>query len=349
MTPENAAQKYHWIQYNPKDQLIEMFCDNHMLNTLEQCEMKFFTEHLLNVRPIGHKSWSLSFGAYLHYCFEVYYRFLRDNEGKNMPIDDFLKYGKEKWYELKLDGYSEDKKYKTLGGLDGALNLLTMYWAYYHDLRVRVVDVEIAFGKNREVLLGEFYLPIELGNNPVRCYLTGRIDLIVDNGNKIGPVDHKHHAVFRGDEYKKFNPHDGVTGYILAVNSVMSQLYPKYFEQGRQCLSSWVYHISAAFRTDRFKVTPIDKVPEQLEEYKARKVEEFKRIADIIFNGASPRWNTNACSNIYNRECEYKVLHEAPSKEWPNLIKSHYNITEAWNPDKPEESTINRDKVIISI
>ena len=43
---------------------------------------------------------------------------------------------------------------------------------------------------------------------------TGRIDLLVDNGTKIGPVDHKSTACFDGYESNDFDPHEGITGYI---------------------------------------------------------------------------------------------------------------------------------------
>ena len=112
----------------------------------------------------------------------------------------------------------ERKKYDEIHGWEGASVLLVEYWAIYLEQRMRVVGVEIPFGREEKVFIGEFYLDIDYrGGVLIKCFLTGRIDLLVDNGSTIGPVDHKHTHVFRGDEWMKFNPSDGITGYIYTT------------------------------------------------------------------------------------------------------------------------------------
>jgi hypothetical protein len=366
MTPEQASHHYHWCRYNAQTKTIELFLDHHVLSTLRTCESLFLNEHLLNIRPkygTGRKPWFLDFGSFMHDCYDVYYKSLKD--GKVIEIIEWLNYAKKLWLEMKMNEYGalgniDQDKYEDIGGWDGVASLLIQYYTFYMDLRVRVIDTEISFGQNREVPLGTFqhFLNTDDYNDypyNINCYLTGRIDLLIDNGNKIGPVDHKHTHRFKGDEWTKFNPQDAITGYILAINSIMQQSYPKYYEQGRQCLSAWVYHISACSPSKsrktgelgpRFKATPIDKDLSQLEDYKARQLTTFKRICAILFNDETPQWNTNACHNIFNRRCPMLPIHEAPSREWNHIIADHYEIGEAWNPNKRTENVEKTTEVL---
>lgn len=359
MTPAQAAEKYPWIKYNPLTNELEMFLDHQMLSTFRTCEGKFLLEHLLNIRPKGHKAWSLVFGAWMHFCLETYYEHIRTHEGKPPDPMAWLAYAKDKWTKLNLDSYKDiDDKYTDVGGWEGACSLLVQYYTFYMEQRLRVVATEIPFGFNREVYLGQFRLLLWNGINNcridviVKCYLTGRIDMIVDNGSVIGPVDHKHTHYFRGDEWDKFNPQDGITGYIFADNKIIEQFFPGY---KKPCLNGWIFHIqghAAAINKKtkelrpRFKVSRIDKMPSQLEDYAVRNVATFKRIAELIFGLKDPEWNTNACHNIYNRDCEYLPVHKQPREEWQHIIEQFYHITTPWNPNKPEESIIERDDVM---
>jgi len=367
MTPEQASQKFKWVNYDSQNKTVDLFCDHHMLSTLRTCEAKFLLEHILNIRPKAHKAWSLMFGTWLHSCLELYYNSIKDHDGKPLSIDEFLAYGNKQWSNLRLNDYQDETKFEKLGGREGALSLLTQYYAYFNGLRMRVVATEVTFGFDKEVHLGSFtfagqpshdkLLEDIYGLDPIQvnCYLTGRIDFLADNGNKIGPIDHKTAASFRGDEHLKFNPHDGITGYIYATNKIVGKFYPKYLEQGRKCLSAWVHHISTASPSKsrktgevgpRFKVTNIDKDEAQLEEYRVRNLETFKRVAELLFNNKQPEWSSHTCSFIFGNPCEYRPIHETNSDRWTQIIQDHYQVTEEWNPLSPDESAIVRDKVI---
>jgi hypothetical protein len=362
MTPDQAIHKYHWIKYNPETNEIDMFCDHQMLSTLRQCESKFQLEHILNIRPRGHKAWNLVFGAWLHYCIEVYYNSIKnDPDGKPLNVLDFTAYARSKWEEMNLEAYKDEPKYEDVGGWNGALALIIEYYAYYMEQRMRVVACEIPFGFEKEVFLGKFRLPLPINERhevtsldyiKVNCFLTGRIDMLADNGSLIGPVDHKHTHIFRGDEYDKFNPHDGLTGYIYATNAIIKKYFPDY---KNSCSTGWIYHIqgkapSVERKTKilrpRFKGSRVDKTPSQMREYADRQITSFKRIASMLFQDEIPQWATNACSNMYGRVCEYREIHRQSSEYWPKTVETYYHITEAWNPLKPEESLIARDDVM---
>ena len=366
MTPEQAAQKFKWVKYDSQNKIVDLFLDHHMLSTLRTCEAKFVLEHILNIRPKGHKAWSLVFGTWLHSCLELYYESLKNEQV--IDINEFLAHGNKLWLLLKLEDYKEEEKFEKLGGREGALSLLTQYYAYFTGLRMRVIATEITFGFDREVPLGSFTLPFFTENVYIEqhdtlhakhvqfnCYLTGRIDYLADNGYKIGPVDHKSAAYFRGDEAQKFNPHDGITGYIYATNKIIEKFYPKYKAEGRRSLSAWVHHISTATPSKnrktgevgpRFKVTSIEKDEAQLEEYRLRNLETFRRVVTLLFNNKQPEWNTSTCGFMFGYPCEYRPIHETNSDQWTRIITDHYQVTEQWDPLKPDESAIARDKVL---
>jgi hypothetical protein len=353
LTPQQASEKYHWLKYNPETDEIDMFCDHQMLSTLRQCEAKFQLEHFLNIRPKGHKAWNLVFGAWLHYCIEVYYNSIKNDPsmmGTPMPINDFITYAKDKWKEMNLDAYKGDMKYDEVGGWNGALALIIEYYAFYMQQRMRVVACEVTFGYNKEAFLGSFNIDYK-----VNCFLTGRIDMLADNGSLIGPVDHKHTHSFHGDEYDKFNPHDGITGYIYATNAIIKKYFPDF--KGT-CNTGWIYHLQGKapaverktkILRPRFKGSRIDKTPSQLEEYAIRQISSFKRIASLLFDNEVAQWNTSTCNNLYGRQCEYREIHRQSSEYWPSTIEQFYHIAEQWNPNKPEESLIERDNVMNAV
>jgi PD-(D/E)XK nuclease superfamily len=388
MTPETAAQNFHWIKYDKNSNTIELFLDNYMLSASRVCEAKFYLEHILHIRPkpqsisketilpltgkIIRKPWFFDFGEYIHWCLEQFYNHFKVNKSAP-PVDFWINQCKMKWVVMRMDEYAysiveaDVKKYEEVKKWEGVCGLLVQYYAYYMDQRLRVIDTEITFGHNREVLIGTIITNSNYGVTqphglelPLRimCYLTGRIDLLVDNGYKIGPIDHKTTHKFDGFEHDDFNPHDGMTGYILAINEILKKYFPdsgSYTEyRPPTCHGGWIYHISATTPSTprdksqkpgpRFKITPIDKTAQQLEDYKARQLSSFKRIAELLFNDKTPEWNTNNCNNMFFRKCEYKPIHEQPSDQWQDIINRFYTIdTKGWDTrdhaNKQETST----------
>lgn len=368
MTPQQAAEKYHWVKYNPKTNTVEMYLDNYMLSGSRICEGMFYLDHMLHLQPrrrapqvltedqqisgdsiIIRKPWFFDFGEFVHYCTEIFYIHFKIH--KTPPvIGTWLELCKAKWLRMKMDEYARSvikadvTKYDEVGGWEGVVGLLVQYYAFYMDLRVRVIDTEITFGYGKEVKIGTFALKDFFAYEQdlfFVCYLTGRIDLLVDNGYKIGPVDHKTTHKFDGYEHDDFNPHDGICGYILAIHDILN----KYKEQGLtnipDCNGGWIYHISSTTPSTprdkskkpmpRFKTTPVDKNSEQLDDYKARQLSTFKRIAELLFNNKVPEWNTSACNYMFNRKCQYKPIHEQPSSQWNNIIGQFYEIGQPWD------------------
>ncbi len=355
MTPQQASEKYHWCKYDPYTNTIELYLDHFMLSGLRLCEAKFYLEHLLWIKPRRvdtgqRKPWFFDFGEYIHWCLEQFYNSFKINK-KPPLIDDWLGYCKHKWEMMKMDEYKNSivkadvTKYDEVKGWEGVAGLLTQYYVFYIDMRLRVIDTEITFGHNKEVFIGNINCYLDgidkLQHLNINCYLTGRIDLLVDNGYKIGPVDHKTTHKFDGFEHNNFNPHDGLTGYILAIHEILKN-YSHENVPIAQCKGGWIFHISACTPSTprdkmkqqgpRFKTTPIDKTTSQLEDFKARQLSSFKRVAELLFNDDKvPEWNTTACNNIFFRQCEYKPIHEQPSEQWIDMINRFYTISSPWD------------------
>lgn len=360
---ELATKHPHFLYYNQEDGVLEMFLDHHMMSTFRQCEAKFVEEHLTNAVPRGERFWNLEFGLWVHDCLKPFYDSFK-KDGKALLVDDWTKQGLRLWDEYDLDYYKPDplkiqklwrtdnKKYHAFGGKQGAAAFLIHYYAFYMDQRYRVVATEIAFGRKHDVLLGNFRFFKDtwwdFGNVKyedgieVRVYLTGRIDLLVDNTYKIGPVDHKTTANFDGYEGNDYDPHEGITGYIFTTDAILSTMFPD--NPHKICRDGWIFHISSnALDQPRFKATLVTKTKQQLEDYRARQLHTAKRILNVLM-GDGPDWNTAICNNIYNRMCPYHELHRQPAEQRQAILKQFYVIREAWNPEQPPDLRIKATK-----
>jgi len=244
MTIEEAIFRYHWFQRG-EDGVIELFLDHHALATFRSCEASFELSMMANIRPI-HKSWNLEFGIIFHKMIEEFYIAKRDEK---FELVRWLQSAIGLWDEYQMAAqFGEHKMYKMLGGVYGFIDMLAQYADHFAAEvdRLRVIGIEITFGKKREVPLGEFTPHFLLGGNSVnhlfargelqrhlsvRCYLTGRIDFLMDSGNAIGPLDHKTTAFFRGNPANTYDPQEGMTGYIFAVQQIMKTSFPELLGQ----------------------------------------------------------------------------------------------------------------------
>jgi len=361
VTPQELIKLHPHIFALAPDNVLEMYCDHHMLSTMRSCEAKFYEEQLAHVGSKTQRYFSLEFGQWFHECLECYYGCFKTT-GAAPVLDTWVVAALALWHEYDLDFfaplpgtktadmYGDAKKYYNLCKWDakGAITrLLIQYYAFYANQRMRVVDTEISFGRAREVPLGQLLVK----GYPVRCYLTGRIDLLVDNGAKIGPVDHKTTARFDGYESNDFDPHEGITGYIYAINSILSDnaearssgsdkyAYPTGIPQ--VCLSGWIYHVSLADDEPRFKPTPVYKTHQQLDEYRLRQLRTFRRIYELatasqkLENYGAVEMNTGLCNNLYNSACPFRELHRQPFSQREGTITQFYEIKPAWNPAAP--------------
>src|SRR5271155_759502 len=177
MTIEEAASKFHWFQIDPLDGVVNMFLDHHSLATFRSCEASFELSMMANIKS-KHRSWNLEFGIVFHSAVEMFYTMKRDD---CFDMNKWLTVCVSLWREANIDEqFSEHKMYQSLGGLEGFFAMMAQYADHFAAEvdRLRVIGIEIHFGKKKEVPLGEFEAPERDGELifprqvPVRCYLT---------------------------------------------------------------------------------------------------------------------------------------------------------------------------------
>lgn len=152
-----------------KKQQINLIMDSSVLNTFEKCPTLMKYQYVDNLRLKGIKSKALEKGDLLHLPLKYYYNLKK--EGKD--FEECIKVGTEKLlkYAPKLSLDDAD--------IQDVMTAFLSYAEFYRFERWTVIDTERPF---RIVI----YEDAEL-----RIILQGRIDLIVDTGQIICPVDHK--------------------------------------------------------------------------------------------------------------------------------------------------------------
>lgn len=343
---QEAVAKYHWIEYDEATDEINMYIDHHALSTFRQCEAHFVELIMNSLAPkgaglAGQPPWSLQFGACLHKAVEYLYQskaMSRFNQAEMIDITVSL------WNKFNLDIYSDHKTYKALGGLQGFLALLTQYSFYYsgETERLRPIATEVPFGKNKEVHLGRTIVVVDdpIHEVFINCYLTGRIDFLMDSGRHIGPMDHKTRAIFRENPILEYEQQEGMTGYIYASQKIIQDHFPDLMKT-RSLDRMWMNFIQVKSEPDsnkRFRRLPIFKTPTQIEDYKLRQLRTFKKIFEIAVLGEKPDWNTNACMRWYFSECMFRKIHKQNNEATMQMIReTDFKIIGQWNPEDTED------------
>jgi len=175
----------------------------------------------------------------------------------------------------------------------------------------------------------------------VDAYLTGRIDFLMDNGRVIGPLDHKTTAAIVGDPLEKYDPQDGMTGYIYATKHIIEKNFPELAKQ-RKLNMMWMNFVGISNQTDpnkRFKRLPLHKTDWQLEEYRLRNLTTFRRIFEMIYFEQPPQWATNLCGNMFRRDCQFKKVHRQSDLNSAFLVMNIDFIKKPiWNPANPNNT-----------
>lgn len=342
-TIQELSSKYHWLRYNESEQCFELFLDHHSLSTFRTCEVYFELSMMNGIYPKG-RAWSLDFGIFWHKMIEEFYK---QKKAGTYTHESWLPLAFYYWDRYNMDYHKDKHKmYKTLGGLEGAVAMLAQYTNYFAQEidSLRPLAIEVTFGKAREVFLGQFEISsltfYNQAPHKVKCYLTGRIDFLMDSGSAIGPLDHKTTSYFKGDVGNAFDPQEGMTGYVFAVNQIVRTMFPG-LAATRKTDRVWMNMAQITPVADpmvRFKRIPIYKTQWQLAEYAKRQVETFKKIFAIASETAIPDWNGNACAFMYGSPCQYKNIHRQGSQEdMFRILQQDFEQRPLWDPEKVED------------
>lgn len=339
---QEICSKYHWIEI--EDNEINMYLDHHALSAFRQCEAFFDLSILQRRVSRGGISWPLAFGSVFHSAVEYLYESKAINKFDPQQLTDLAI---SKWNKANLERFQLHKTYISLGGLQGFLALLMQYVSYYSgDLeRLRPIATEVAFGKAKEVPLGDFLVNTiyseHIKTYKINCYLSGRIDFLMDSGSTIGPMDHKTSAFFKNNPMNTYETQEGMTGYIFATNYIIKKHFPQLLDT-RTTDKMWMNFIQIKSEPDsnkRFKRVPLFKTPWQLEQYRIRQISTFRKIFEVFITQERPAdWNTNLCNSMFYHECPYRQVHRQGSAEsMETILESNYVVIDPWNPEKMAE------------
>ena len=337
-----------------EDGVAEYFCDHTLLSTLRGCESRFVLDFVENYRGKGMPPWSLHFGSLFHECMEFFYGVeLKRNQGLVTTTDkefveQFLEWGARRWRDYQMDSFSQLPQYKRLNGFMGFCTLLGQYCEYYRREfnRLKPVALEIAFGRNKEVPLLEDHTKYQWA--PFRLYYAGRLDYIFDDGTNLGPLDHKTFSRVDKNPINSYEVQEGMTGYVYAMQHVYNRLKGQlnvdehYY---RMVDKIWMNFIGVPHETEylkRFQRMQMIKTQEQLEDWRMRQISSTAKLHQILFQGRTPDWNANVCSNWFWGTCHYQQVHRQ-STVASQLIVLQNNFTKErkeWNPEADRSSEL---------
>jgi hypothetical protein len=336
-----------WLRYDTEKQKLIMVVDNHLMSTYRACPQHFMLSHVYGWKRKSDKlidgverNWFLDFGILLHKMLEIYYQNFKnpDFDVQTWAVNRTI----NEWSEMQMDVHSEHKEYKAMGGSAGLVGLLIQYATYMSPLneKLRVLGTEVSFGKNLEVKLGIVVEPY------CEVYLAGRMDMIVDDGYFICPLDHKTMGTFRGDPGLRFETDEGPTGYIYALKTVLPSLLPEDEILKRDCTKILMNLISKAATsnpTERFKRIPIRKTEWQLEQYRWRMINTAtKLLADVnvVANELAVDRNTQVCQNWMHLNCQYLDICRQQSHDAElSTLKNGFVQVRLWDTEEVAPTT----------
>jgi|SRR5579863_1283355 len=318
---EIFKRKLPWIFIDVASGKLIIVVDNHLMTTHRACADNFMMAHvegkfLKGLPEQPSRSWYLEFGIIFHILIEHYYKHFRDPDFSVAEWAGDMAY--KVWTLKNMDAFAGvHPEHHAIGGLMG---FQAMLLAYAHKFKpenekLRIIGTEVSFGKNREI-------PLYIGEY-VEVYLAGRMDVIVDDGYFIMPMDHKTCGSFkRGDPLERYLIDEGPTGYIYTLRSLLPKLVPEELRLKRGCNKILMNFIEKQFNKDnpldRFKRLPMFKSDEQLDTYRMRmllSVEQLLCNLESHFQNLPVPRNTQACTDWYHGKCPYYDVHRQATKD----------------------------------
>lgn len=340
MTSKEAANEYPQIfEYNSNTGRLMVFLDNHLLSTCRKCEMFFIEEFKNNLRPKGvtGQQWNLLFGAFWHKLMEEMFSYKIEHK-KLKPLNEMITYTQRLWYTLewKMEQFADIKAFQEIGGLDGVLIMLIEFMKVFDNDKFEIIATEMAFGRDREVPILDWRITGHdshiINKYDLDMYLVGRPDLVISNGQRIGPLDFKTAGRFTGREQNMYKPYDELAGYVYAIDYILGN---KYKSRGFSCDIAFVVCVlkSSSEKIEKKSLSfPVSYTRSELEEYRLRQISTFNRIYELLVLGEIPQWNTQLCNNDFYHDCQYKPLHNISLRDRQLIINGNFIKTERWNP-----------------
>ena len=332
-----------------------------MMQTFRMCESRFVLEFVEGYKSKSGHFWFLDFGICTHTMIEYYYIHRKD-----IDFDVFewaTTKASELWQKMRMDELYKvgtpwhHENYTKLGGLSGFCLLLMQYAQTFHadNERFRVIGAELYFGKGREVPL------VDSTDDPAyegfRLYLAGKIDLLLDDGFNIGPMDHKTTSGQASYAAQSYEIHEGMIGYIFATKALLRKSTESLCGGVRNTNKIWMNFLQVTPLpekrrdgrkpeiSERFSRTPIFATDYQLEEYRLRQISTGSRIIQLLLNDElRPTRNTMACTNYMHRSCVYSEVHRQNSRDSELVqLNSSFEKKPIWDPENRDNDNLSEE------
>jgi len=234
-----------------------------------------------------------------------------------------------------------------MGGYPGFAGMLIQYATQFkaENERMNILATEVPFGRNKEVPIFQQFnhddnIFCGIGHYcEADIFLSGRLDIIADDGYHILPIDHKTMGRFQGDPLNRFVNDDGPTGYIYALNTILPTIIPEDLLLKRQCNQIQMNLISKAVPKEgsRFKRLSLYKSTEQLEAYRLRTIQTVSHMIsdlELYIRGIGVPRDTSKCSNWYFNTCTFMDVHRQASRDAElATLKNGFIKLPIWNTE----------------
>jgi hypothetical protein len=333
-----------WIYWSEDEKRLVFNINNTYLSMYRSCPSYFFLKAVEGwARRSGGtvaRNWFLDFGSLFHKLMEVYYKHFREAD---FDLNKFaIQRAGDFWESMKMDEHMGHKEFLSIGGYQGFAAMLIQYAIQFkpENERIKVLATEVSFGRGREVpIYQSFGSNAECGAD---IYLSGRLDIIADDGYYIFPLDHKTMGAFKGDPLVRFLNDDGPTGYVYCLKKILPTIIPEELILKRDCKMISMNLISKSIPKEgsRFKRLSLRKTESQMVSYRERVISTCNHILtdlECYVRGQSIMRNTSNCTDWYHHECDYIDVHRQSDRaaELATLSNGYVQLP-IWNTETVE-------------
>ena len=270
---------------------ISIILDSSVLNTFEKCPTLMKYQYIDNLRLKGIKSAALEKGDLIHIPLKHYYKAKRDG----IEWEAAVKIGYEKMvhYSSKLSLSDEDKML--------IFTTFMSYCEFYRFEKWQIIEIERPF---RLVIYED---------EDLRIIIQGRIDLIVDTGNAIMPVDHK-------SESRK-------TEAIALSNQFMCYTYAA---KATNLIVNKIGLQATLKAEDKYYRTMLSYDEDNLAEWRDELIFKVREMIGYAEVNHFPHRYTS-CQDKYGKCIFHAICHTARYARQVRL-DSQFEVVEPWNP-----------------
>jgi hypothetical protein len=346
-------QRLPWLQHDEDEDRLVFIIDNYLMSMYRTCPALFMLKAVEGwAKRISagsaelQRNWYLDLGIAFHKMMELYYKSFRE---PGFDVNKFaVQQASEIWTAMNMDQHLGHKECQSIGGYPGFAGMLIQYAVQFkpENERLRVLATEVPFGKGREVPIYQESADA-IGAGPFSdadIFLSGRLDIIADDGFFIFPLDHKTMGSFRGDPLSRFINDEGPTGYVFAMNRILSKVAPPELILKRQCNKISMNLISKAVPKEgsRFKRLMLHKSEDQLRTYRERVILTCNHILEDLeayVRGQSVPRATAHCTNMYFHDCDFLDVHrQSDAFAEAKTLENGYIKLKLWDTESLAEA-----------